>query len=176
MAHERFVIKKKKKKGERSRNRRIKMNELDIAGITFCFHNKTACCKTHLRPVSNDICILTNNNNKNNNPKKKNSKEPAQHRIPMEMKTTLRDCLRSQQTCANNATRSFRWMDKKHSNMFWELVKHNKYRSRIMRNHPKCDATNAHHKCANNERKEKKNKICWKLHVSMEFSTCRPTH
>lgn len=112
------------------RNERTQNQQPDIAGITFCFHNrKTAYCKTHPRPVSNDICILTKNEKRNerkntiHNHKNHNVKREKRNSYGNEI--TFGTLFTQSADLSKQCSRS--WKDKTIWNMFWKLVKHNNY-------------------------------------------------
>lgn len=110
-------------------------DESDIAGITFCFHNKTACCK-RINDRFHDICILTSS-------KKKKKKKNSHNKILMEMKLPLSvgsvyTVIRLQQAMLEWLRSSSGWGD---SNMVWEsIVKHNEFVFRIMQTTQNWDA------------------------------------
>lgn len=158
------------------------MDEPDVAGITFCFHNKTARCIKRIHDRFQMIFAFW----------------PAPATTAKKFKHThtarRREFLWKWNHLVRMFTQSadlnkqcfkrvfFQWI-RCIQICFRELVKHNKYRYISLSNyanHPKCDATSVYHKFAQIRKTTMKNRrekcVRWKLHVSMEFPTCRPTH
>lgn len=188
MAHESIRNKKKKrrKKQQQQQKKKKKFDEPDIAGITFCFHNKTARC-INASTTGFKWYLHFDQLQQQQQKYQTHTHTLAAAENSYGNETTLLECLRSQQTWTNNASKEFFEWIRCIQICFRELVKHNKYRYISLSNyanHPKCDATSVYHKFAQIRKttiKEKRN-VCaenymfpcnfWRADQRINFIVC----